>query len=471
MLKARLSYYARAVTTHNGDDRAETGPAAESAAGSGSDTEETLGKLTGNNSAAGSLPTAAAARAAALNRPDATAQQPITGTPLWRRIAGRTQRTFNRRIKPPADFGFPPLPADDSAQAPYEAQPAISGPQSHPVAFGFLFTVGVGLALLGYFLLTNVGSLVIWISVALFIALGLDPIVRFFISRGLSRTVGVLITIALLLGAAGSMFGTIIPIIVGQTSQFIERAPQIVDGFLKSEFFVNLDKQYQVSTRISEEINKFFSDSGAVGGIFGGVLGVGSVVAQGMFGALIVLVLAIYFLASLPALKSFGYRLAPHSRRKRVENLGDTITRSVGNYVMGQAFVALLNAAVALTLMSILKVPFAALLTMFVAILAFIPLVGAVIAGILVSLISLTLGWQSALIYAAFYFGYLQLEAYFISPRVMQKAVSVPGAVAVISVIAGGTLMGVAGALMAIPTAAAAMLILREVFITRQDQR
>lgn len=470
MLNALLSYYARAVTTHNGDDSTGPGLRGEPTEGRGIDASETLGKLTGNKSAPGSLPAAAAARAAAAAQSGSAAEQAGTSAGLWRRIAGRTQRTFDRRIKPPADFGFPPLPADGSQQLD-EATGAPTGLQAHPVAFGFLFTVGVGLALLGFFLLTNVGSLIIWIAVALFIALGLDPIVRFFISRGLSRTTGVLITIVMLLGAAGAMFGTIIPIIVGQTSQFIERAPQIVDGFLKSEFFVNLDKQYQVSNRISEEINKFFSDSGAVGGIFGGVLGVSSVVAQGMFGALIVLVLAIYFLASLPALKSFGYRLAPHSRRKRVEKLGDTITRSVGNYVMGQAFVALLNAAVALTLMSILKVPFAALLTMFVAILAFIPLVGAVIAGILVSLISLTLGWQSALIYAACYFAYLQVEAYFISPRVMQKAVSVPGAVAVISVIAGGTLMGVAGALMAIPTAAAAMLILREVFITRQDQR
>lgn len=458
------------MTTHNGDDQADPGPAGEPAKGPGFEPPETPGKFTGNNPAQGTLPAAEAARAA-VAKSEAALQQTVASTPLWRRILGRTQRTFDRRIKPPADFGFPPLPTDDTARLEHETQPGLPGAQSHPVAFGFLFTVGVGLALLGYFLLTNVGSLIIWISVALFIALGLDPIVRFLVSHGLTRTTGVLITIALLLGVAGAMFGTIIPIIVGQTSQFIERAPQIVDGFLKSEFFVNLDKQYQVSNRISEEINKFFSDSGAVGGIFGGVLGVGSVVAQGMFGALIVLVLAIYFLASLPALKSFGYRLAPHSRRKKVEKLGETITGSVGNYVMGQAFVALLNAAVALTLMSILKVPFAALLTMFVAILAFIPLVGAVIAGILVSLISLTLGWQSALIYAACYFAYLQLEAYFISPRVMHKAVSVPGAVAVISVIAGGTLLGVAGALMAIPTAAAAMLILREVFITRQDQR
>ncbi|MBV1779661.1 AI-2E family transporter [Paeniglutamicibacter sp. ABSL32-1] len=381
---------------------------------------------------------------------------------------GTAQQTLDARIKPPANFGFPPLPVRDPGDGLPDADVS---PQSNPIAFGFLFTVGVGLALLGFFLLTNVGSLVIWIAIALFIALGLDPIVRFLVTHGIPRSIGVLITMLALLGGAAGFMGAIIPTLTEQTAQFIERAPRIVDDFLKSEFFVTLDAQYQLSDRISDEIGKFFSDTGAVGGIFGGVLGVGSVIAQGMFGVLIVLVLAIYFLASLPAMKSFFYRLAPHSRRVRVEELGNTITHSVGNYVMGQAFVALLNATVALVLMSILGVPFAALLTLLVAMLAFIPLVGAVIAGILVSLVSLTLGWQTTAIYAICYFGYLQIEAYFISPRVMQKAVSVPGAVAVISVIAGGSLLGVVGALMAIPAAAAVMLILREVFITRQDNR
>lgn len=381
---------------------------------------------------------------------------------------GRARRTLDSRVKPPENFGFPPAPGYDAPTAELET---INGPRAHPVTYGFLFTVGVGLALLGYFLLTNVGPLIIWIAIALFIALGLDPLVRFFVGKGLSRTVGVLITMALLLGVAGGFIGIIIPTIVTQSAQFIERGPQIVDDFMKSEFFVSLDRQYQVSDRIGEEIDKFFTDTGAVGGIFGGVLGIGSVVAQSLFGAFIVLVLAIYFLASLPALKAFGYRLAPRSKRARVEQLGNSITQAVGNYVMGQAFVAALNAAIALVLMSILQVPFAALLTLMVAILAFIPLIGAAIAGILVSLLTLSVGWQSAAIYAVCYFGYLQLEAYFISPRIMQRAVAVPGAVAVISVIAGGSLLGVAGALMAIPTAAGAMLLLREVFINRQDHR
>lgn len=411
-------------------------------------------------------PASAAPETAAEPNPQATTSPGRTHG-LWHRLTGRLPETITTRVRHPANFGFPPEPAQQD-----EAGPAAMARQPmHPVQLGFLFTVGVALALLGYFVLTNVGQLVMWIAVAMFIALGLDPIVRFFERRGAKRVLGVMIAMALVLGFLGAFFGTIIPQIVTQTASFIDKAPGFVDAFLKSEFFLNIDNQFHISERLETEIGKFFSDAGALGGIFGGVLGVGSVIAQGTFGTLTILVLAIYFLASLPSIKAFAFRLAPRSARPRVQVLAEEITNSVGNYVMGQAFVALLNATYAFIVMSIVGVPFSVLLALVVAILAFVPLVGAVIAGILVSLIALTVGWQTAVIYAICYFAYLQFEAYFISPRVMQKAVAVPGAVAVISVIAGGTLLGIAGALMAIPMAAAVMLLLREVFIARQDQR
>lgn len=340
----------------------------------------------------------------------------------------------------------------------------------HPVALGFLATLGVGLALGGYYLLTNVGSLVTWIVIAMFIALGLDPIVRFLTRRGWSRPVAVLASMVAIFAIFGGFMAMIIPTLVTQITEFINHAPRLVDELLSSEFLTQLDQQYAVTERITSEVDQFFGDSGAVAEVFGGVLGVSQTVAQSMFGILIVLVLAVYFLASLPSITAFSLRLAPRSKRQRVGELLGRITRSVGNYVIGQASVAILNALVALLLMTILQVPFAALLTLLVVMLAFIPLVGAVIAGVLVTALCLTMGWQTALIYGICYFGYLQVEAYVISPRIMHKAVAVPGAVAVISVIAGGSLAGITGALVAIPTAAAAMILLREVFIARQDR-
>ncbi|MBP3034704.1 AI-2E family transporter [Arthrobacter sp. zg-ZUI100] len=398
--------------------------------------------------------------------------------------SNRLRHTVLPRVpgaRPRRKFEFPPeavLPA--SAEEASEAVRSTPGAtddnpirsmNAHPIHFGFMATVGVGFALLGYFILTNVGELLVWIGAALFIALGLDPVVRWLAARGIPRPAGILLTVVGLAGIVAAFFATLIPTIVSQTTEIINNAPGYVNTFLESDFFVNIDEQFHVRERIEEEVNKFFTNADALGGVFGGVLSVGTVIANGLFGALIILVLTLYFLASLPSMKMWAYRLAPRSRRRRVEALSEEITSSVGNYVIGQGVVAVLDATYAFIVMSIAGVPFSVLLAFVVALLAFIPLVGPPIALVLVSLVALTVSWQTAVVFALFYIAYLQFEAYFVSPRIMQRAVAVPGAVAVIAVIAGGTLLGVLGALIAIPTAAAVLLLLKDVFISRQDQR
>ncbi len=423
--------------------------------------------------------------ASSVNPDTAEAGQPrgATGQKTSAPGAVRALLVRMRRTIPAAQprprFEFPPERTADPV--PVDENVAIgddrlkfggSQPRSmrhHPIHFGFMASVGAGLALLAYFMITNVGQLLLWIGAALFIALGLDPIVRWLENKHVPRPAGITLALLLLAGIITAFFATLIPTIASQTTQFVERAPGYARDFLSSDFFQTVDQQFQVRERATEEVNRFFADSEAVGGIFGGVLGLGTVIVNSLFGVLIILVLTLYFLASLPAMKKWAYRLAPRSRRPRVEKLAEEITRSVGNYVIGQACVALLNATFAFIFMTIAQVPFSVLLAFVVALLAFVPLVGALIAAVVVSLVALTVGWQTTVLFAVMYVAYLQLEAYFISPRIMQKAVAVPGAVAVIAVIAGGSLLGVLGALIAIPLAAAVMLLLKEVFIARQD--
>lgn len=376
------------------------------------------------------------------------------------------------RFEMPPEYSQPEEATDSGASQPHPqfGQPGPRISPQHPLYLGFMGTVGVGLALLVYWIGSNTTQLLLWIVAALFIALGLDPVVGWLESRRIPRPAGILISVAVLVSAVVGFFATLIPTIVEQVTEIVQQAPVWVRDFIGSDFFRSVDDQFGVRERIEDELDKFVNNPEAMGGIFGGVVGFGSTVANGLFGTLIVLVLSLYFLAALPAMKRWGYRLAPRSRRPRVEALSEEITRSVGNYVIGQACVALLNATFAFVVMSILGIPFAVLLAFVVALLAFIPLVGGVIAAVVVLLVSLTEGWQTAAIYAVCYFAYLQFEAYFISPRIMQKAVAVPGAVAVISVIAGGSLLGVLGALIAIPTAAAILLLVKEIYIVRQDK-
>jgi predicted PurR-regulated permease PerM len=285
---------------------------------------------------------------------------------------GRLGASFPR-AQPRVRFEMPPEALTVEEERAVAAVVGTQGAVHHPIHFGFMGTVGVGLALLLYFILTNVGQLLGWIAAALFIALGLDPIVRWLERKGLPRPAGVVAVVLALAGVLAAFFSTLIPTIVNQTAQIVANGPEYADNFLNSAFFQSIDQQFQVRSRVEEEVAKFFANSEAVTGIFGGVLGVGSAVLQGAFGVLIVLVLTLYFLASLPALKVWAYRLAPRSRRQRVQVLAEEITGSVGSYVIGQACVALINATVAFIAMNIAGVPFTVLLAFLVALLAFIP--------------------------------------------------------------------------------------------------
>lgn len=355
----------------------------------------------------------------------------------------------------------------DGAEDPAVAAVAVES----PVLTGFLLAVGVALAIGVVSVLRTNGQLIVWIAAALFIALGLDPLVRRVESWGAPRWVGVLTAALGLAAVAGAFVTLLVPTVIEQSTQLVQDLPAIIDGVMTAEWFVQLDEEFHLQEAVRAQTERLAADGVAVTDLFGGLLGFGQTVLNAVFSVLVVVVLTLYFLSSLPHIKYWAYRLAPRSRRPRIEALSEQITSSVGHYVMGQSFVAALNGAVAFTALAIAGAPFAVLLAAIAAFMAFIPLVGAAIGGTLLTLVSLLTSWQTAAVFAAIYFVYLQIEAYVISPRVMARAVSVPAAVAVIAVIAGGALLGVLGALMAIPLAAALLLLVREVFIPRQDAR
>jgi predicted PurR-regulated permease PerM len=163
--------------------------------------------------------------------------------------------------------------------------------------------------------------------------------------------------------------------------------------------------------------------------------------------------------------------LVPASGRDTFVSLADQIADSVGRYVIGQVFIALCNGVLSFVLLSILNFEFALVLAFTTFLLSLVPLVGTLSGAAIVTIVALGISPTTALIVAIYYIIYMQIEAYVISPRVMSKAVSVPGAVVVVAALIGGTLLGVLGALVAIPVAASVMLILRQVVVPRQQNR
>ena len=384
-------------------------------------------------------------------------------------------RSNRRRASMPPTDTLPVVPAagSDTPPPPKVLGNGKTSMMHNPVAFGFLMTVGVGLALLAYYIFNNVGALVGWVTGAIFIALGLDPIVRRLEAWGIKRNIGVIVVLAGFAGAVAALVMSIGPIISEQASKFVQYAPNIYQNTIDSDWYHELDQRFNISSWVNENVPKFLEStfsSSQVNSFMSSLLSAGSTLAQSVTGVIIVLFLSLYFLTSMNTIKAWGVRLAPGSKRARVKYITDKITDSVGNYVMGQAMVAICNALFAFFAMLFLGFSFPQLMAIVILILAFIPLVGGVVALILTSLILLTQGWSMALWFAVAYFLYLQVEAYLISPRIMARAVSVPAGVAIISVAAGGALWGVLGALIAIPAAASMLILVREVFIPRQDQ-
>ena len=125
----------------------------------------------------------------------------------------------------------------------------------------------------------------------------------------------------------------------------------------------------------------------------------------------------------------------------------------------------------AFLLHAFLGLPFPALMAVLAFCITLIPLIGSVLYWITATVIALFTGWVPALIFAVIYLVYMQLEAYVLTPRVMNRTISVPGALVVIGAMVGGTLLGLLGALVAIPVTASILLIIKQVFIPRQDAK
>jgi predicted PurR-regulated permease PerM len=339
-----------------------------------------------------------------------------------------------------------------------------------PLYIGFVGAIGVLLAWNLLKLVASLSGVLTLVGVAAFLAIGLDPLVRFLQRRGLGRGSAVAVVFIGVLAVFAGFIAAVVPTVVSQAGELTDSLPDTLDNLRRSSVISSLDRDYGIISNASDQLRQRLSDGGTVMSLFGGVLGAGRAVLSGFVSTFTVLVLTLYFLASLNTIAAASYRMVPASRRDRVRALGDEIIRRIGGYVAGQVAVATINAVCTFILLSILDVPYSLVLAITVGILGIIPLVGATLGAIIVVLVGLFQSWQVGAILAVYYLIYQQVENYLIAPRIMSRTVSVPGAVALIAALAGAALLGVLGALIAIPIAAAILLVLQEVTIPRQDR-
>ncbi len=341
---------------------------------------------------------------------------------------------------------------------------------SNPFYFGFMVTAGALIAFTLLQALASASAVFILIIISLFLAAGLNPAVLFFQNRGLKRGVSVGAVMGLVLLFVAAFIAIAAPPLIDQGNQLVNNAPQLVRDLNNNAFLNDLNNRYGVIDSLQTKIDSVIKDGQFAITAFGGVIGVGKAVVSGLVSTLTILVLTLYFLAALPQVVDISLRFVPATRRDRVSKLTNAIIARVGSFVGGQGIIAILAAVFILVMGLIIGMPYPAPLAMVVLVCGFIPLVGHFIGMSIVSLVSITKSPTTALIALGSYIIYVQIENYVITPKIMRKSLAIPGLVTIIAALLGTSLLGLIGGLLAVPIAAAVLLIIDEVVFPRADQ-
>jgi len=339
----------------------------------------------------------------------------------------------------------------------------------HPFYLGFLAASGALVAITLLRALQSASQVFVLIIIALFLAMGLNPAVEYLQNRQMRRGISVTIVVVAVLLVITLFALVVIPPVFSQANELIDSAPQLIDSLKNNRTLAELNTQYGVIDTLQSKFQSWVSDGQILTGAFGGVLGVGRTVLSGAFSTLTVLVLTLYFLSSLPSVTRIFYRLAPASRRERVSKIGDAIISRVGSFVGSKVLIAALAAVFVFSLSLFLKLPYAAALGMVILFVALIPLIGHFIGASVVILVALTESPGKALLALLLYTLYVQIENYIITPRIMKRSLSIPGLVTIVAALLGTSLLGLVGGLLAVPIAAAILLIMDEVVFPKTD--
>lgn len=339
----------------------------------------------------------------------------------------------------------------------------------HPFYFGFLAASGALVAIALLRALQSASQVFVLIIIALFLAMGLNPTVEALQSRKLSRSVAVSLVVFIAIGIITLFTLVVIPPVASQGNDLLESAPQLLDSLRSNTTINQLNIDYGFIDSLESKFEEWISDGKIITGAFGGVLGVGRTVLSGAFSALTVLVLTLYFLISLPSVTKIFYRLAPASRRARVSSIGDAIISRVGSFVGSQVLIAALAALFVFALALGIELPYAAALAMVILFVALIPLIGHFLGASIVVLVALTQSPSKALLALILYTAYVQIENFIITPRIMKRSLAIPGLVTIVAALLGTSLLGLVGGILAVPIAAAILLIMDEVVFPKTD--
>ena len=313
-------------------------------------------------------------------------------------------------------------------------------------------------------------SVLIWVLIAVFLALALNPAVEWLQAHGVSRrgaAVGITFVGAILvIVAVGALF---VPTLVREVNDFADAVPGYVEDLTEGRGRLGfLERDYQLVERIREAVEK----QGAAGvlGLSGTALSVTKSVVTAIVAILTITFLTLFMLLEGRQWVERFYALLPEEQQPRWRAMGQEIYRVVGGYVAGNLLISLVAGVTSTVMLLLVGVQYAVALGLLVALLDLVPLAGATIAAVIVSLVAfIDEGWVKGLIVVGFFLAYQQFENHVLQPMVYGRTVRLSPLAVLIAVLIGAELAGVVGALGAIPVAGTIQVVLRDFLAHRRS--
>lgn len=301
-------------------------------------------------------------------------------------------------------------------------------------------------------------------------AIGFSPIVRYIerqrvglIGRRLPRWLAILILYLFIISAIVGLCALIFPPLVAQARAFWEHLPDLLArgqaflierGFLQRQLSMQELAQRAPGTG-GDTVGRLI---GAAWGFFGGI-----------FGLFTILILTFYLLVEADAIRSSFLRLFPRGRRSQVANASAEVTVKVSAWLNGQLLLAAIIGSTAAIGLWLIGVPYFYVLALIAAVGEMVPIVGPIIAALPAIAVASSVSGSTALWVALFFFAQQQVENHLLVPKIMERQVGISPAVVIVALLIGGSLLGVMGAILAVPTAAIFQVIYQELERRRAD--
>lgn len=297
----------------------------------------------------------------------------------------------------------------------------------------------------------------VWIALAAFLAAGLDPVVRMVASRmRVPRGVAIAVVAGAVIGLMAAIVWLLVPAVVEASQALVRNGPEYARS-LRGEPWVRwLDEHLGVTAAVQRAGRQLLEGSG-------GPLGIAQAAAEWVFTWITVIVLMILLLMYGRGIRDWVVRAwVPATRQRRAAALSGRASSVISGYLVGNLAVSVVAGAVSWVGLWLLGVPYAPVLAVWIAVADLIPVVGATLGAIPAIAAAATVSWPVAIGAAVLLVGYQQAENHLLQPIAMRWAVRLNALTTVIVVLVGAELMGIIGALVAIPVAGVIQVAARE---------